>query len=118
MGQIFSRRGTRGPHGCARPLDELERLWPNGVLAMGIEDQAELADDVCLARASSPDFCRDVLADLRSRFPHEPPTNTTGVGNLAYLALHAPEEDVRVEFITVWTAYTLLLKRMHRYDSA
>ena len=110
MGQSLTR--TRGPHGCALPLRELQRLWPNGVLAMDIVEQAKLADDVCRARASDVDFCRDALAELRREFPHAPPTNTTGVGNMAYMALNA-RPDARNEFMTLWSAYTMLLKRVY-----
>ena len=115
MGNLLTTMQTRGSktnHGCALPLIELERLWPNGVLAMDIVEQAKLADDICRARATEVDFCHDALTELGREFPHAPPTNTTGVGNLAYMALNAMP-DVRIEFMTLWRAYTMLLKRIH-----
>lgn len=108
MGQAWGRNTATTPPGCALPLKELERLWPDGVLAMPIADQAELADAVCRGRADDADFCRAALAGLRRAFPHSPPTNTTGVGNLAYMALNA-WPDTRIEFMTIWSAYTMML---------
>ena len=108
MGQAWAKKS---PPGCALPLDELERLWPDGVLAMPIAEQAELADAVCRTRAPDAEFCRGALVELRRAFPHSPPTNTTGVGNLAYMALHA-WPDARIEFMTLWSAYTMMLLRL------
>jgi hypothetical protein len=97
----------------ARPLKELERMWPTEVLAMGIESQAELADHMCVSGAANTDVCAGFLRKLQDVFPHEPPNNTTGVGNIAYLALFAVDPAHRAQFAIFHNAYTLLLKRKY-----
>ena len=109
MGLHLSRAGG----GLARPLDELRRMWPREVLAMPVAEQAELADSVCRSGATDVATCRAFLVYLRSSFPHEPPMNATGVGNIAFLSLYADDPAHRAEFATVHGAYILLLARRH-----
>jgi hypothetical protein len=49
---------------------------------------------------------------MRASFPNEPPTNTTGVANLAFLAMRA-HPDFRDEFATIYHAYLVALKRKY-----
>jgi hypothetical protein len=111
MGMIMSREHAGGETALARPLKELERMWPHEVLAMQVEQQAELADRVCRAGAADAAVCTTFLRDLRAEFPLGPPSDTTGVGNLAYLSLHAVDPEQRAEFATAHRAYILMLLR-------
>ena len=113
MGLNMSREEQSLARGIARPLEELERMWPHEILAMSMEDQADLADSVCREGAADPRICAQFLSDVGHSFPHEPPTNTTGVGNIAYLSLHAVDPSHRAEFSAVHKAYTLMLTRRY-----
>ena len=92
-----------------------ESLWPHGILQMDMEQQAEFADAVCREGALNESFSEIQLALIRSDFPRSPPTNTTGVGNLAYMAVNA-HTDHLVEWKAIYTGYTAMLKR--RFDLA
>ncbi len=94
----------------ARPLNELEQLWPTGILQMKLDQQATFADIVCIQNANDYRFCKDQIKSIRALFPLFPPTNTTGLGNLAYLSKYAHPE-FREEFSNVYLAYSSLLKR-------
>jgi hypothetical protein len=107
MGNLQSSRFDAN---LARPLEELVRLWPTGILQMTVDQQAELADSVCVRNAKDRGFCESQIVSLRADFPRVPPTNTTGVANIAYMSKHA-HPDFRKEFEAVYLAYTLLLLR-------
>jgi hypothetical protein len=87
------------------------------VLAWPIESQAACADAICIMHANDAAFCEQQLRTIRQNFPHSPPINTTGVGNLAYLAVHG-HEGSREEFKTAHLAYTALLMRRHQMPAA
>ena len=95
--------------GISHPLHVLRREWPRVVLK-SIEDQAAFADAVCRGAANDDAFLEDQLR------PHDQdqvlPINTTGVGNMAYLALHASER-FRAEYMTIHTACVAALKLRH-----
>jgi hypothetical protein len=119
MGNVWGSAGTNmnmnmsTPPGCALPLAELEARWP-GIVVEPIEEQAKVADAVCRAGATDPVFCKRQLGFVRSAFPHGAPDNATGVGNLAWLALHAEPAAVREEFKVVHLAYTAHLALRHK----
>lgn len=98
--------------GLARPLEELVAMWPAQILQMTMEQQSELADSVCREFAQDRVFCEEQLIVMRADFPAMPPTNATGLANLAHLALHA-HPDFRDEYDTIYRAYLVLLKRTH-----
>jgi hypothetical protein len=77
---------------------------------MDMEQQAEYANKECRAGAPNASFSEMQLASIRADFPQSPPMNTTGVGNLAYMAVHAPE-DHRMEWKAINNGYTAFLKR-------
>ncbi len=68
-------------------LRVLQELWPLGILAKTLEEQAVYADAVTRSNAHDPDFSHEQLAQTAL------PNNTTGVANLAYLALNACVQD-------------------------
>jgi hypothetical protein len=94
----------------ARPMNELEQLWPTGILQMKLDKQAAYADIVCIQNATDYAFCEDQIKSIRALFPLFPPNNTTGLANLAYMSKYAHPE-FREEFSTVYLAYSSLLKR-------
>ncbi len=100
---------------CPQPLDpsdplyKLQAAWPS-VVSEPIEAQAKYADVVCISSGADASFCEEQLAHIRKAFPHGPPNNTTGVGNIAYLALHGHQKS-REEYKTVHYAYMMLLAR-------
>jgi hypothetical protein len=98
--------------GCPASLKDLKALWPSGILQMDKEKQAEFADYVCREGAARASFSEQQLKSTRLDFPHAPPDNTTGVGNLALLALRAPEA-YRKEWDAVYTGYIAMLKRYY-----
>ncbi len=98
--------------GIARPLSELQRMFPHEILGMTIAQQAELADQVCRYHAGDRTFCEQQLKNVRASFPFEPPDNTTGVANMAFMALHAAPVH-REELMNVYTAYILFMRRKH-----
>lgn len=98
-------------NGCAGHLHTLEEMWPK-VVALPIEEQAAYADTVCGLNAADPEWSLKMLEGVRKDFPLSPPNNTTGVGNLAYMAINGSEEH-REEWKTIHLAYTLFLKRQH-----
>lgn len=97
----------------ARPLDNLEQLWPKGILQMTLDEQAAYADYVCIESASGHDFCDEQIKSIREDFPFHPPCNTTGLANLAYMSKYA-HPTFRDEFSNVHLAYSALLKRKYR----
>ncbi len=109
MGSQVSMPGN----GLAKPLGELERMWPREILVMDIASQAELADAVCRSGAADAAISAGFLKDMSSSFPHEPPNNTTGVGNCAYMALYAVDPGHRAQFAIIHKSYTLMLKRQY-----
>jgi hypothetical protein len=116
MGQLFSTRGVGCGGGAGRRVvrspAELGRLWPAGILGMGVEQQAEYADAACRRGSTRRGFCEQQVAAVRGAFPGSPPADATGVGNLAYLALNA-HPDFAQEMMNVHMAYVLLLRRRH-----
>ncbi len=106
----------RNAAGIARPLDDLVEMWPRAILQMTTEQQAEYADAVC--RESAPDraFSEEQMIAIREAFPSGAPNNTTGVANMAYMALHA-HPDFRDEYQIVLMAYSMALKRRYGLSS-
>lgn len=115
MGMAPSRLAGAAPGSCAGHLHDLQEMWPK-VVTLPTEEQACYADTVCGLNAHDPDWSLRMLESVRKGFPHSPPDNTTGVGNLAYMALNGPEEH-REEWKTVHLAYTLFLKRQHGFST-
>lgn len=79
----------RPNYGCAAPVEELAKMWPR-VVAMDMEAQSGYADYICRSSAQDPEFNREQLEGFD--IPASLPFNTTGIANLAYLALNAPPE--------------------------
>jgi hypothetical protein len=100
---------------CSHSLPELRSMWPRVVVLDAVE-QAKYADDVCVQCAVDEHFCLSQLSRIHRTFPL-PPSNTTGVGNLAYLSLHA-HQAYRDQFKLAHIAYTTLLKMAHRLDAS
>lgn len=107
MGQSQS---SYTPAGCAAPLAVLTSLWP-GIMQLTKEQQSKYADGVCVTLASSPSFCKQQLVLLRN-MPTFSPVNSTGVGNMAYLALHASEEQ-RHEFEMMYDSMMSHVAALH-----
>lgn len=101
---------------CSHSLSELESMWPR-VVALDVEEQAEYADSICVGSADDEEFCRSQLSSMQETFPTTLPSNTTGVGNLAYLSLHA-HTTYRDQFKLTHLAYMTILKLEHNLDDA
>lgn len=99
-------------YGCAATLAELKRLWPS-VVTMSVEQQAAYADKICRDNATDANWSEAMLQNVRAGFPHSPPNNTTGVGNIAFMSINAPEKH-RQEWQTIHLAYTMFLKRQFK----
>lgn len=107
MGASSSR-----PDGLAQPIDVLTAEWPR-VAFRPAERQAEYADAVCRANCADEAWSEGQLAAVRAMFPLAPPSNTTGVGNLAYMSLHGPPRH-RGEWENVRLAYSAVVQRRAR----
>lgn len=75
-------------YGCAAELRELEGLWPKEILTMSICKQARYADAVCRRFSNNKAFLQESLEHVKASEIN----NTTGVGNIAYLALYSDME--------------------------
>ncbi len=110
------RRKVRTPRSRGRPrmfpsddFAELDRIWPAEILRMNVLDQSRFADAVCRSFAADASFLEHRIKKLRS---DPPPNSATGVGNLAYLALHAPPGLLRT-FDEIHRRTVARLRRKH-----
>ena len=117
MGALLSKPSDNWKAlGISHPLHVLKREWPRVVLK-SIDEQAAYADAVCRREVNNDAFLEDQLGDhspdqLANLRPQDLPFNTTGVGNLAYLALHATDK-YRAEYINIHTAHVAKLRLLH-----
>lgn len=95
------------PDGCFHTLRTLRDAWPKVVLEPR-EEQAKYADAICQEECRNFEFCDEQIKDIRKNFPFSPPTNTTGIGNIAYLSIHGHPEFLE-EFENVRNAYSLMV---------
>ncbi len=115
--------------GCSHDTVFLQSLRPT-ILWYGIQEQAKCADAVCIHHCDDIDFVTGNLKSmedelgLASGLPAPPSGaslsldiaqgwNATAVGNLAYLALHAPAPDLRDRSARVWKTLVNQLRAMH-----
>ena len=72
-----------------------------------IEKQAEYADVICRANATNLAFASNIGegSDQFDRW------NTTAVGNSAYMALHAPTEELRRTYLGILQGYNEWARR-------
>lgn len=68
---------------------------------MKIDEQARYADAICRRMCDNKPFLRQQLVGVRSAKASDIP-NTTGIGNIAYLAMHA-DAEYRAEYHTRYT---------------
>lgn len=84
MGQLLSSTN----HGCSHSSATLTEVWPR-VVHMAVEEQSLYSDVVCREHAWNEAFSSQQLQLVRADFPFSPPDNTTGIGNMAYMVMHA-----------------------------
>ena len=86
-------------NGLKFDIDYLNSIGKN-VLLFPMEIALEYADEVCINMLShSPEKLRKgLLGNTLSRTPYDilEATNATGIGNLAYIAYHHPDPQIKI----------------------
>jgi hypothetical protein len=75
-------------YGLSHSIEELQRKQ-NSILDLPLEEQAQYADAICRNFASDIVFHQQQLNGFGENNFHM--WNTTSIGNIAYMSLHAPE---------------------------
>lgn len=101
------------PEGYFHTLRTLQDAWPKIVLEPR-EEQAKYADAIFREKCENFVFCEEKIKYIRKNFPFIPPSNTTDVGNIAYLSIYGHPEFVK-EFETIRTTYCLMIARKYDY---
>ena len=80
---------------------------------MSIQQQAKYVDSVTRGNVQNPLFLEGLMDEISSLTDKELilNTNATGIGNLAYIALHASIAEVRAKASQVLARYKLLMTR-------
>lgn len=106
---MSKRQGYFTQQGCAAPLGILESKWP-GIVDLQIQEQSRCADIICVRQATDMTFCEQQLQripEVTKEMCYE--MNSTSVGNMAYLSLHACIEH-RQAFARIYDAIMLHMK--------
>jgi hypothetical protein len=92
--RFFGMYDSNGVKYSVRKLESITDIIPY----FSLEEQAEYADIICVKNAKNKNFLNH---QFRFALPEEQGLfgldrmNTTAVGNMAFLALHAPDEKIR-----------------------
>lgn len=79
--------------GLKHTIAHLEAMWEI-IPLLPVEKQAEYADEVCVKNVNNHAFLMKQIP-LDENMIAQAVNNTTGIGNVAYIALHAPIPQVR-----------------------
>lgn len=71
--------------GCSKMLAVYPEI-DEKFLDLPLQMQAFLCDAVCYINAADAEWNENMLRRVYATFPHDPPFNVTGVGNIAFLA--------------------------------
>lgn len=94
--------------GLKHSIEHLENIKYD-IAFYSVGKQSEYADTVCIEHSKDIEFLKEQFKDIALNDPFTfQNMNSTSVGNMAYLSLHAPLEDVRDKA-------SLILKNYRQY---
>jgi hypothetical protein len=91
-------------YGLNHSFSELDRVGRH-IHTLPVEEQAQYADQWCQQKATDLAFASEQISTSEQEGPRYEMWNTTAVGNVAYLALHAPTEELKSKYRNLLEGY-------------